>query len=168
MRKILDQKYFALLAPFIVLMFFSFFESALLFQFSLPYPLVSLLICFVFYFSIFNPVKLNLIFVFLLGLASDFFMSYPLGFQSFALLVGAFLAGFNRRILFQVSFHKQWAIFVMTLFCVYVLNLLLLKVFLDLTISFSNFLTEFIFISLMYPFLAKLAAFINQKTEGCK
>ena len=164
MQKVFAQKYVALLTPFIVLMLFSFFESALLLQFGLRYPSVSLLFCFVFYFSIFNPLKLNLIFVFLLGLASDFFMAYPLGFQSFALLVGAFLAGFNRRILLQVSFHKQWVIFIVTLLGICILNLLLLRVFLDRTISFSNFSTEFVFVSLMYPFLAKFAAFINQKT----
>ncbi len=164
MQKVLAQKYVALLTPFLVLMLFSFLESAFLFQFGLSYPLVSLLFCFVFYFSIFNPQKLNLVFVFLLGIASDFFMAYPLGFQSFALLMGAFLAGFNRRMIMHLSFQKQWAVFLVTLLGVLVLNLLLLRVFLDRTIPFSSFLRGFIFVGVMYPFCAALSAFINQKT----
>lgn len=164
MQKIVAQKYVAFLTPFLLMVLFSFFESSILFQFALPYPLVSLLICFVFYFSVFNPQKLNLIFVFLLGLISDFFMAYPLGFQSFALLMGAFLAGFNRRVFIHLSFQKQWLAFVGVFLIILVMNVMLLSVFLDRSVSFSLFFKNFMFISIMYPFLAKGAAYINQKT----
>ena len=164
MQKVLAQRYIALLTPFLVFLSFSFFESAFLFQFGLMYPVISLLFCFVFYFSVFNPAKLNLVFVFLLGIFSDFFMAYPLGFQSFALLIGSFLAGFNRRIIVHLSFQKQWFIFMLILLGVYLINLLFLRIFLERTISLFDFIIGFTFISLMYPFLAKFAAVINQKT----
>lgn len=166
MQKQVFQKYMVLLAPFLLLLTIAFFESALLFSFHKSYPLVSIVFGFVFYFRIFNPDKLNLVLVFLLGVFVDFLMAYPLGFEAIAFLMGAFLVGLNREMLVHLSFMKQWLAFSLILLCVMLINQLVLALFLERGVAFLSFMWDFFGLFLCYPFIAKGTAFINQKIGG--
>lgn len=164
MQKAVLQKYMAFMVPFLLMFGLAFFESALLFSFHKTYPLVSIVFSFVFYFRIFNPYKLNLILVFLLGVLVDFLMAYPLGFEAIAFLMGAFLVGLNRVTLAHLSFVKQWMAFGVILLCVLVISQMILGLFLACSVGFLPFVWDFLGLFLSYPFVAKGAAYINQKT----
>ena len=126
--------------------------------------LISLLTCFTFYFSVFNPKRLNILFIFLVGIFSDMLLFFPLGFQSFILCFTAFFACFFKRSLLSLSFKGQWAVFSGVLLVVSLSALLLLQLTLNKMVSPVSFLINYLVIVLSYPFIASFSAFINQKT----
>lgn len=160
----LKKKYFSYFMPFLVMLFFAFIEGVFFVQGQRETFLISFLVCFTFYFSVFNQRNLNILFVFLVGLFSDLLLFFPLGFQSFVLCLTAFLAGFYQKSLVSFSFKGQWAAFVLVFSIVFVLSLLLLNLCLNKTILPVSFIVNYLAIVLAYPFIASFSAFINQKT----
>ncbi len=162
--RFLKKKYFSYIVPFLVLLLFAFFEAVFFVQGNKEIFLISLLTCFTFYFSVFSPNRLNIIFIFLVGIFSDMLLFFPLGFQSFILCFTAFFSCLFKRSLLSLSFKGQWAVFSGVLLIVSLSGLLLLHLTLNKLVSPVSFLLNYIVIVLSYPFIASFSAFINQKT----
>lgn len=161
---LLKKKYFSYFVPFLVMMLFAFIEAVFFVQGQKETFLISFLVCFTFYFSVFNPKNLNILFVFFVGVFSDLLLFFPLGFQSFVLCLTAFLACFYKRSLGSFSFKGQWGVFTLVFTIVFILALSLLNLCLDKTLSPVSFMINYVAIVLAYPFIASLSAYINQKT----
>lgn len=157
------KKYLLLFVPFLAVLLFLFCESAFFTVSGAKMPFISLIICFVFYFTVFNPKKMNVFFVFLLGFFADFFMMYPLGFHAICLTLTSFVAGFFRRTISHLSFNGQWSVFLALFLGVLILMALLSNLVLSRSLLFSDFLFNLIVMVLCYPFIARMAAFVNLK-----
>lgn len=161
--RLFKKKYFSYFVPFLVMLLFAFLEAVFFVQGHKETFLISLLTCFTFYFSVFNPKKLNILFVFLVGIFSDMLLFFPLGFQSYILCFMAFFAVFYQRSLRLFSFKAQWVVFAGVLLFVFLSGLFVLYLTLDKTISTVSFLVNYLTIVLCYPFIASFSAFINKK-----
>lgn len=162
--RFLKKKYFSYFVPFFVMLFFAFFEAVFFVQGNKDIFLISLLTCFTFYFSVFNPKRLNILFIFVIGVFSDMLLFFPLGFQSFILCLMAFFAYLFKRSLLSLSFKGQWAVFCGVLLVVSLSGLSLLYLTQSKSVSFLLFFVNYLTIVLSYPFIASFCAFINQKT----
>ncbi len=160
----LKKKYLSYFVPFMVMLLGAFLEAVFFVQGHKETFLISFLVCFTFYFSVFNPKKANILFIFLVGIFSDLLLFFPLGFQSFVLCLTAFFACFYKRSLLLLSFKGQWAVFSAVLLVVFLSALSLLWLCLNKTISPVSFFINYLTLVVSYPFIASFSAFINQKT----
>lgn len=162
--QLLKKHHFTYFLPFLVMLLFAFIEAVFFVQGHKENFLISILVCFTFYFSVFNPRNLNILFVFLAGLFSDLLLFFPLGFQSFVLCLTAFFACFYSRSILLLSFKGQWAVFGLVFSAVFLMSVLLLHVCLNKSISVFAFFVNYISVLLAYPFIAAFSAYINHKT----
>ncbi len=162
------KKCLFLLMPFLSAFLFLFAESSFFQGYGFKMPFVSLIIGFVFYFSVFNPKDLNIFLVFILGFFADFLMIYPLGFHAVCLTLTAFLGGFYRRFISHLSFKGQWGIFTLVFTGVLLVMAMLISLVLNRSISFDDFVYNLMLVLLSYPFMAKLSAFVNLRIKEGK
>lgn len=157
------KQYFAALGVFFIAVFLCFLEASFSVVFFKNILLVSTLICFVFYFSVFNPQLYNVFFIFLTGLLLDFLLYYPFGFQGCVLLLASFFARFYRRGIVNLPFLAQWGAFLLVFSVVYLFISVLLFSVLGKNVSVEQFLLNYLVVSLLYPFVSAFSALINRK-----
>ena len=160
---VISKKCFPFLFVFLTAILLSLCEASVSIVFAKYFFLVSTLVCFVFYFSVFNPHVLNVVVIFILGLFLDFLLYYPFGFQSIVLLLTSFFARFYRRSIVSLSFCGQWIVFLLVLSVVYLFVEILLFTVSEKSVSVMQFFVNYIFLCVLYPFISCLCAFINRK-----
>lgn len=162
------KKAFYFIIPFLGALLFAFIES---FSFSFvgyQQSYLSCLLGFIFYFSVFNPSVLNIFFVFILGIISDYLIQAPVGMQAFLFTLIFFLAYFNRRLILMSSFLGQWLAFILVCGIIFISGLILLKIAYGSVSDVQVLLKEYISTILFYPFIAWICGFINVKLGQMK
>lgn len=118
---------------------------------------------FIFCFTVFRVAAFNSVVLFLLGLAADIILVFPLGLSSFLFCFVFFVAQFNRAYLREVSFCRQWFVFSVMAAAVFLSGLLFLKIAYGVIPQAEYLALEYAGLILFYPFIAAVSGWINKK-----
>ena len=159
-------KYLPRFVPFFTALIIAFLEAVFFIHFKQDIFLISFLMGFIFYFSVFNSKNFNLFFVLFIGFVVDFLLFFPIGFETVLLITMSFFAYFFKRFISSLSFKGQWLIFSIDLAIIFIFAILLFSLSSEIPLPFLSLFLNYISIVIFYPFIASFCAFLNKKTGG--
>lgn len=113
-----------------------------------------LIFCTLFYWSLYRPLFVSLLFLFLMGITYDIFHGNLLGQSSFVFISLFTLTVYFRRNLTASSFPIVWGIFGIILMIIIFLNWLLYSLTALSFLSFTDFFVQFYITLLIYPWVS--------------
>ena len=117
---------------------------------------------FIFYFAIFNPIVLNVLMVFCLGVCADILLQMPFGISPLMYCFVYFIGYFNRRLLINATFAFQWMVYICVAGGLFLFGLILLKLLYH-TIPHVSYLTvEYLSLIILYPIIATVCGRVNR------
>lgn len=133
----------------------------------LPYyhQALPLILGVVFYFSIFNPLFLNAILVFILGLISDSLSALPMGVSSFIYIYVFFIGNFFRPYFYPMVFSQLWLVFALVLFSADIIWSFLFFLISGVWVSSGFWFVQYLFTLLLYPVICRICGFLNKKIK---
>ena len=158
------KKTFWFLSPLLVgffLIFISQVPFSLLPGYHQSFPFITGLI---FYFAVFNPKRLNVFFVFLLGLTMDLLSSVALGFYTFGFICLFFMANLSQSYLINMTFKQLWVVYALMLFFTDVIWAFLFFLISGIWVATAFWTVQYVFTALSYPLFCRLYGFLNRKT----
>lgn len=150
---------------FVILLFTLVISESLISSLSGMYQsFFSFLIGVIFYFSVFAPRFLNVVFIFLLGLLSDYFLQAPLGFNAFLFVLVHFLAYFNRIVISKMPFFMQWLTYSFVCGIVFLTALVMIYIAYGFIAGILPLLTKYVMLIIFYPFISYISGYILNKS----
>ena len=119
----------------------------------------------IFYFAIFNPIVMNVFFVFLLGLISDSLSALPLGFSSFVYVFVFFIANLFRSYLFLMPFYQLWIVYAVLLLCSDIIWAFLFFMISGVWVSAGFWFVQYLLTVLLYPVFCWICGLLNKKIK---
>lgn len=113
-----------------------------------------LIFCTLFYWSLYRPLFVPLLFLFLLGITYDIFHGNLLGQSSFIFISLFTLTVYIRRNLTASSFPLVWGIFGLILTIIIFINWLLYSLSALSLLPYTDFLIQFFITLLIYPWVS--------------
>lgn len=116
----------------------------------------------IFYFSIFNPIVLNILTVFFLGVCADILLQMPFGISPLMYCSVYFIGYFNRRILINASFIFQWSVYILVSGGLFLTGLILLKLLYGTVPHLGYLSVEYVSLIIFYPLIATVCGHLNR------
>lgn len=113
-----------------------------------------LIFCTLFYWSLYRPLFVPLLFLFMLGIINDIFHGNLLGQSSFIFISLFTLTVYIRRNLTASSFPLVWGIFGLILTIIIFINWLLYSLSALSFLPYTDFLVQFLITLLIYPWVS--------------
>jgi len=126
-------------------------DSLLINTWIAPGPIINLKYILLFYFSFYQPDRISVIYLFLLGLVFDSLQSIPLGMTSLCLIVASKLIYFLKKRRTRVNFQNEFISFGIVLATVQILTLIIFYYFSKSSPEYSLLIINTILTLALYP-----------------
>lgn len=125
---------------------------------SLPLSLII-----VFYYAIFSPQRLNVFWIFFLGLLADLLSCSVLGLNTFIFVGMFFMANLLQAYIYTFSFKHLWCVFCFLMLVCDVVWAWLARLSTGVWVSASFWLVQYVFMCMFYPVIIWLTG----KLDSC-
>ncbi len=156
------KKRFFLSSPFLLACGFVLLKSLSFDVFGFSQSYLTNLWAVIFYFAVFNPLVLNILMVFVLGIVADVLLQMPFGLSPALYSILFFVGYFNRRLLLASSFGVQWGIFGLTATGLFLFGLILLKILYGIVPHLEYLFFEYVSLIIFYPIIAMICGRLNR------
>jgi len=126
-------------------------DSLLINTWIAPGPIINLKYILLFYFSFYQPDRISVIYLFLLGLVFDSLQSIPLGMTSLCFIVASKLIYFLKKRRTRVNFQNEFISFGIVLATVQILTLIIFYYFSKSSPEYSLLIINTILTLALYP-----------------
>jgi len=134
-------------------------DSLLINTWIAPGPIINLKYILLFYFCFYQPDRISVIFLFLLGLVFDSLQSTPLGMTSLCFIIASKLIYFLKKRRTRVNFRNEFISFVIVLAAVQILTLIIFHYFSKSFPEYSLLIINTILTLALYPLFRYILQF---------